>query len=527
MIPRMKFALGFSIALLLIACSSRQPERISVNIVADGETRNVLTEVDTVGQLLREANLTLAEFDRVRPGETSLLQEDLTVTITRVTQSSESITETIPFNTNKLTDASLEPGAPLPVQAGRNGERQLTYRITFEDGEEFSRELIKDEITRRPVEEILRVGIKDIFSTVPFEGSIAFISNQNAFIMRETASSRKPVTSEGDLDGLVFDLSPDGRWLIYTRALTDTLNTLWIANLSLATPEVSALDIEGVLWAKWSPDGASVAYSTAEPSAGPARWRAHNDLFIMPIDEGQRGSVEQILTENNNATYAWWGTTFAWSPGSDALAVADADGISLLELNKDEDEDEREPIRLVTYAPFNTRSNWAWVPTPSWSTDGQFIYFTRHNLSQTGRSEEDSERFDVYAVSRDGTSQIRLFNPAGMWSEPQVSPNGNIGIVLSQPEQPFESNRSRYSLFVLDRDGSNRRRIFPAEGQLGVSGRLDMDWSPDGTQIIVSYPTRPIRGNIQQGDLFLIDLSTGTSQQITTEGSIRLPRWSR
>jgi len=79
----------------------------------------------------------------------------------------------------------------------------------------------------------------------------------------------------------------------------------------------------------------------------------------------------------------------------------------------------------------------------------------------------------------------------------------------------------------LDRDGSNRRVLFPNEGQLGLSGRPDLDWSPDGTQLIIAYPTRPSVGDILQGDLFVIDPNDGTTQQLTTDGTLRLPRWSR
>ncbi len=511
--------------LLLAACSARQPDQISVNLIADGNTRAIITDAKTVGALLKQTGVTLGDLDRVRPNETASLQDGATVTVIRVTQTTETITETIPFGTQTLPDASLPPGPPIPIQAGRNGERVLIYRITYEDDVEVRREQISDQIVSQPIGEINRVGVKDAFSTIPFTGTIAFMSNNNAFVMRDTPGGRRAVTTDGDLDGLAFDLSPDGRWLIYTRAIsavasTETLNQLWIADTALATPEARSLDIEGVLWAAWSPDGQSIGYSTAEPSTGPARWRARNDLFTLPISAGRPGRARRILEENNSATYPWWGTTFAWSPDGAHLAFADTDGLGVITLT------ERIPqaTRLVTFTAFNTRSTWAWVPTPSWSPDGQFIAFTLHGTSQTGRSDEDSERFDVYVVHRNDASLVRLFSPAGMWSEPSWSTEL---VALGQPEQPFESNQSRYSLLLIDRDGSNRRRVFPPEGGLGLQGRPDLDWSPDGTQLVITYQTRPSVGGAYQGDLYLIDAMTGDAQQLTTDGTIRLPRWSR
>ena len=513
------------ILVLLTACSARQPDQISVNLTADGETRAMLTDAETVGAFLDKAGIALGDLDRVRPAETASLQDGATVTVIRVTQKTEILIETIPFGTRTLPDASIPPGTPIPIQAGRNGERVITFRITYEDGLEVRREPIDDEVVTQPVDEILRVGIKDAYSTVPFTGTIAFISNNNAFVMRGTPGGRRPATTDGDLDGLAFDLSPDGRWLIYTRAVSDTLNELWIVDTSLATPEARTLGIDGVLWASWSPDGQSIAYSTAEPSAGPARWRARNDLFTLPITNGRPGRARRILNENNAATYAWWGTHFTWSPDGDAIALADTDSVSVVDLTTPV----TQPLRLATYAAFNTRSTWAWVPTASWSSDGRFVAFTRHGPSQTGRSDEDSERFDVYVASREGSALVRLFNPAGMWSEPRWSPatGAKSMLVLGQPEQPFESNQSRYTLLLIDRDGSNRRRIFPPDDGPGLEGQPDLDWSPDGMQIVVAYRTRPATVDVYQGDLYLVDAATGSVQQLTTDGTNRSPRWRR
>lgn len=512
------------LVLLLAACSARQPEQISVNLTVDGETRAIVTDTRTVGAFLRQTGVTLGELDKVRPLETASLQDGASVTVIRVTQATEVVTETIPFGTQILRDASIPPGTPIPIQAGRNGERVTTYRITLEDGTEVKRELAGEPHEIRPTPEIVRVGIKDIFSNVPFTGTIAFVSNNNAFVMRETAGSRRPVTSEGDLDGLVFDLSPDGRWLIYTRAVTDTLNELWLADTALATPEARALGVSGVLWAAWSPDGESIAYSTAEPSSGPARWRAHNDLITLPVSDGVPGRARRIREEYTGATYPWWGTTFAWSPDGEHMAFADTDGVGVITMTARIPE----ATRLVTFTAFNARSTWAWVPAPSWSPDGQFVVFTLHGKSQAGRADEDSERFDVYAVSRDGATLVRLFNPAGMWSEPRWSVNAAYPlIVVGQPEEPFDSNQSRYSLLLIDRDGSNRRRVFPPGDGLGLLGRPDLAWSPDGTQLVVTYQTRPAVGGVYQGDLYLVDALTGEVQQLTTDGAIRSPRWSR
>ena len=514
-----------SVLLLVLAgCTLRQPDQINVTLVADGQTRSILTETKTVGAFLRQASVTLGDLDYVRPSETASLQDGATVRVVRVTQETEIVTETLPFGTRTQPDASIPPGTPLPMQPGRNGAREITIRITYEDGVEIKREEIERKTVSEPVDEIVRIGIKDVYSTVPFTGTIAFISNNNAFVMRGTPGGRRAVTTDGDLDGLAFDLSPDSRWLIYTRVVSDTLNQLWIADTALATPEARPLNVTGALWAAWSPDGRSIAYSTAEPSSGPARWRAHNDLFVLPIEAGRPGRARRILAESSSATYAWWGTTFAWSPDGGAMAFADTDSVGVITLTA------RIPVatRLVTFTAFNTRSTWAWVPTPSWSPDGQFIAFTLHGKSETGRSDGDSERFDVHIVSRDGSTHVRLFNPAGMWAEPRWSPSSaNSLIALGQIDQSFENSQSRYALWLIDRDGSNRRPVFPPDDRPGLQGRPDLAWSPDGTRLVITDQARQTPEGAYQGDLYLVDAITGRFQQLTTDGTLRSPRWSK
>ena len=101
-----------------------------------------------------------------------------------------------------------------------------------------------------------------------------------------------------------------------------------------------------------------------------------------------------------------------------------------------------------------------------------------------------------------------------MWAAPRV---GTSDIIFGRAQAPYASADSRYDLFKMDRDGSNQARLFPAEDKPGLQGRPDLAFSPDGAHVVVAY----------QRDLYFVDVSTGTAQQFTTEGSVSAPRWSR
>jgi resuscitation-promoting factor RpfB len=507
----------FAILLVLAACGpGRLPEQVNVSLTSDGETQElILQQGSTVRDALRSASITLAEIDRVRPPETSRLTSGMPITVTRVIQTSEQVTETVPYGSQTQPDSTLPPGERRILQAGRNGVLATNYRLTYEDGQLVSRVELGQEVIATPVPEIARVGLKDDFNTVPLSGTLVYLSNNNAYVVRDVSGNKRALTTEGDLDAHVFSLSPDGRWLLYTRGNTGTLNSLWIVDTVLAAPEPQPLKINGVLWADFSPDGQSIAYSRAEPSPGLPGWKALNDLSIVPFNTGKIGKSKEIVKASAAAPYAWWGTNYAWSPDSKRLAYGHTAEIGLISPTARI----TRTLPITDFAAYNTRSTWAWTPALSWSPDGQFLATQLHSPSPSGESDEDSPAFDVAALQVSGTLQTPLAVGAGMWAAPQWlgSSPATSQIVFGMAETPYASDTSRYALYVMDRDGSNRQLLFPVDGQPGIRGLPDFRVSPDGRSVVVAY----------QGDLYWINLSTGLTRRLTADGSISLPRWAR
>jgi Tol biopolymer transport system component len=517
MLRRLAPFLLLALALGLAACGpGRLPEQVIVSLTSDGETRElILPQGSTVRDALRSASITLAELDRVRPPETVQLSSGQVITVTRVIQTSEQVTETIPYQTQTQPDTTLFPGERRVMQAGRNGFFGTTYRLIYEDGRLVSRTEINQEILTTPVPEIVRVGLEDDYRTVQLTGTLVYLSNNNAYVMRDVSGNKRALTSEGDLDAHVFSLSPDGRWLLYTRGNTITLNSLWIVDTTLAVPEPQALGIDGVLWADFAPDGASIAYSRGEPAPGLPGWKALNGLSIAPLKDGKLSRAREVLPASAIAQYAWWGQNFTWSPDGRWLAYANTEEIGLISPTARI----TRTLPLIDYAAYDTRSTWAWTPTLSWSPDGKFLTAVVHSPSPTGESDEDSPAFDVAVLGISPTLQARLAVGAGMWAAPRWIGDGpaSTQIVFGMAETPYASDTSRYTLHVVDRDGSNRRLIFPEEGLPGIRGLPDFAVSPDGRSVVVAY----------QGDLYWINFRTDRTRRLTADGSISLPKWGR
>ncbi|MEV4703888.1 G5 domain-containing protein [Actinoplanes sp. NPDC049316] len=67
-------------------------------------------------------------------------------------------TEPIKFKTRTIKDNWLPKGTTEKRTGGVDGVRTRTYEVTLVDGKETSRKLIKNEVTRKPVNEVIAVG---------------------------------------------------------------------------------------------------------------------------------------------------------------------------------------------------------------------------------------------------------------------------------------------------------------------------------------------------------------------------------
>ncbi|MEV4266659.1 G5 domain-containing protein [Kribbella sp. NPDC049584] len=84
-----------------------------------------------------------------------------TPTPTTTTTSKEVVElRTIPFTKKTVTDDSLPKGEKRIRTAGVNGTRRLTYRVTFVDGVQTAKHLLRQEVAKEPRTQITAVGTK-------------------------------------------------------------------------------------------------------------------------------------------------------------------------------------------------------------------------------------------------------------------------------------------------------------------------------------------------------------------------------
>ena len=135
--------------------------RCTVEILYHGSAIVAEAEADTVGCALQAAGIIPEPDDRVTPGMDEALTDGMRIVVSRMSYAEAQELQPIRYDTRYERDESLEPGTEQLLSPGVDGEKRVFFRITYADGVEESRELIREEVLREPVEEVVLVGPKD------------------------------------------------------------------------------------------------------------------------------------------------------------------------------------------------------------------------------------------------------------------------------------------------------------------------------------------------------------------------------
>ena len=503
------------VGVLLVSCNAPQVKQgsITVSVTADGKTTNVeVAAGSTVEDAFRAAGIVPGSLDRSNPPLYTLLSNGSMAELIRVREEFTVDQVVIPYEQQQLRNESLPIGEEILLQTGQNGLEEITTRRVLEDEVEVSSNVVKTVVLKEALPQITMVGVQKPFAPVPIPGRLAYLLDGNAWVMDGTTANRRQVVSTNDLDGRVFSLSTDGYWLLFTRRTDDDkkINTLWAASVEEGSDQLIDLGVENVVhFADWKPDSVlTVGFSTVEPRTAAPGWQANNDLGLVTFSStGFVRHLPPIIETNSGGIYGWWGTDFASSPDGLQMAYAQSDSIGVIDLQIEEQQ------AIYEISPLQTFGDWAWVPGLSWGSNGKILF------SQDHQSPEDSQTFDLVAVSPAGNEPIQIASQVGMFAYPVSSPSKQLSsgesayrLAYLQAIFPSQSENSKYRLMIMDRDGSNRRLLFPVEGA-GIEPQR-VEWSPRALQ----GKTDNAIAFLYQNNLWMVDATTGEAWQVTSDG---------
>ena len=512
------------LSIFLAGCAIVNPgtQSIQVTLVHDGVQEPLQVNYGTsVSAVLNEQKVTLSNLDKVDPPLFTLIENPVTIKIVRVEEKFETEEIITQFAHQTVRNESLPEGQTRLIQSGINGVQQIKYRTIYEDGVQVAKSIFQTVTLSESKPEIIMVGVQAPFKAIEIPGTITYLSAGNAWVMESSTGNRHPVITTGNLDGRIFDLSPDGSWLLYTQKPTDgtdpaVINELCAIAITSEGAKPIPLHITNIIHhAAWVPGSSlTITYSTVEPRSTSPGWQANNDLKLLSFNEtGMVLRDETIIETNSGGIYGWWGTAYEWSVDGSELLYARADGIGYVDF------DNKSLIPLVEILPFQTNGDWAWVPGISWSPSNDIFYFTSHG--GTGiTSSETSPVFDLNALV-DFNNQVTILPQSGMFTYPVASPMDSYGVyqvAYLQSIFPEQSETSRYHLYVMDQDASNKKLVFPQEGSTGLDPQ-QVVWGPS------SRSAQRFIGIIYQGNLWIVSVETEEASQITGDGSIIKIDW--
>ena len=495
-------ALWFCLALLAFACSpARQGGDLLVTLLADGSERAILLPASTsVSSLLSQADVALGPLDRIEPPLDTMLLDGMRVTIVRVLEEERCERRAIPFQ--KVGPVALAGGAAQRVQAGLPGKEERCYQVRFEDGIERERVETGRVIIREARDEIWREDLQNEVEPLAFAGTLVWLSDGNAWLARGDSGRLRQLTRDGNLDGRVLSLSSDGRRLLFTQKHVDARdaalsNTLWLMPDLDAPADVLRLLPENVLHAEWVPgNGLEFAWTDSV---------ADNRISLVRIDPdtGEFLSFRELSAPQPGDGARTGVTRFNWSGDGNYLAWAQGDSIGIMDRSGD-------VVKVLTGATIlQSASTSCAGQAPVWSPDGRFV--------AVGLPAGTDAPSSLAVFDAQGEWHIPMATEVGPCPAPAWAPPRDSGLLAHlrarDPDRP--TSRAGHDLMILDRDGSNERRLFPEAGQPGLEPQ-QVVWSIDGRMLAFAW----------QEQLWLVDVASGEASPFPFAGSVTNIEWA-
>ena len=233
---------------------------------------------------------------------------------------------------------------------------------------------------------------------------------------------------------------------------------------------------------------------------------------IWLMDEA--GKARKQLTEARPIeSEAAGNTNPSWSPDRDRIAYAGS-GDSVLQDPAFEEiyamDADGKNIEQLTK---NTVPDFS----PDWSNDGKRIVFSRGAVLAT-----ETPTASLYVMNADGSDEKKLYPGKGdLLVSPDWSPDGKQ---VAFTRVTYPTGIPEASVWVINADGSGVKKI--------ASGAADPSWSPDGKHIAIATGRdkfgKTCFGGCQSNDeIYTVDPEGGSPKRLTKDkGEDSSPTWS-
>lgn len=133
---------------------------LRVALVDGGKDMTLETRAATVADLLYEQKIGLAVTDRISPDLSAYVGEGMRITIDRIVDVEVTETHDIPYEIKRTDDPESFYGRETVAAPGKAGSKEQDFLITYKNGVEIKRKLLRQRVQEKPQTEVRRFGTK-------------------------------------------------------------------------------------------------------------------------------------------------------------------------------------------------------------------------------------------------------------------------------------------------------------------------------------------------------------------------------
>lgn len=158
----------------------------------------------TVGEVLENLGIKLNKLDRIDVSLDQVAKEAMTIKIDRVEQENIEHAVEIPFESERKENPDMFEGETKVINAGAVGEKVESVLNTYVNGKIESSEVLKSEVTKEPVNEVVEVGTKKAPKT-PNGQNVKKVITMQATAYDPTAGSKTAMGTRARVGAVAVD----------------------------------------------------------------------------------------------------------------------------------------------------------------------------------------------------------------------------------------------------------------------------------------------------------------------------------
>ena len=142
----------------------------TIQLIVDGVKQDVDYAAGTVKDVLKRMDVTLGEYDVVKPALNKTLHPGSVIKVKRVSYETRKVEKVLKYGTQTKTSGVLAEGTTRVARQGQNGVKIVTYEDKIVDGKVVSSAKIDETVQRRAVDKVVVKGTKTTSGSVTVGG---------------------------------------------------------------------------------------------------------------------------------------------------------------------------------------------------------------------------------------------------------------------------------------------------------------------------------------------------------------------